>query len=172
MLDTSETVSAARLADRRWFACSPAHPRLARSRLALDATGRVVVIEVKRDVDRNDLAQCLEYAGWTRLTTLDEVVGLYDAGVIEHHGVEAFFKGWQDFTGTTTQRKIQLQPRLTLIAREAGGRICSAKDAQRSPEKVRTTYPHPDDLLSVKSRVDSEHRLESNFARRLQHTVR
>lgn len=43
--------------------------------LALDDTGRVVVIEVKRDIDRGQLAQCLEYAGWARLTNLDEIAG-------------------------------------------------------------------------------------------------
>lgn len=32
--------------------------------VALDRTGRVVVFEVKRDIDRRQLAQCLEYAGW------------------------------------------------------------------------------------------------------------
>lgn len=31
--------------------------------VSLDAAGRVVVIEVKRDIDRGQLAQCLEYAG-------------------------------------------------------------------------------------------------------------
>jgi hypothetical protein len=96
--------------------------------LALDATGRVVVIEVKRDVDRNQLAQCLEYAGWARLTNLDEIAGLYDAGVAEHRGVEAFFKDWQDFTETTTPRTIQSQPRLILIARDFHGRTRSALD--------------------------------------------
>lgn len=34
--------------------------------VALDKTGRVVVIEIKRDVDRAQLAQTLEYAGWAR----------------------------------------------------------------------------------------------------------
>ena len=140
--------------------------------LALGATGRFVVIEVKHGVDRNHLAQCLEYAGWARLTNLDEVAGLYDAGVIEHRGVEAFFKDWQDFTETKTPRTIQSQPRLILIAREAGGRKYFAKDARLSPAKVRTMYPHLDDFLAVKNRVDPEHRLESNLARRLQHTGR
>ncbi len=32
--------------------------------LALDKAGRVVVVEVKRDVDRRQLSQALEYAGW------------------------------------------------------------------------------------------------------------
>ncbi|MGI8939586.1 MAG: hypothetical protein ACR2JF_15505 [Iamia sp.] len=45
--------------------------------LALDESGRVVVIEVKRDIDRGQLAQCLEYAGPARLTNLDEISSLY-----------------------------------------------------------------------------------------------
>lgn len=38
--------------------------------LALDETGRIVVIEVKRDVDRQLLSQSLEYAGWARESNL------------------------------------------------------------------------------------------------------
>lgn len=48
--------------------------------LALDDGGRVIVIEVKRDIDRGQLAQCLEYAGWARLTNLDEISGLCRRG--------------------------------------------------------------------------------------------
>jgi hypothetical protein len=40
---------------------------------ALDSLGRVWVIEVKRDVDRQQLSQALEYAGWARSTNLDEL---------------------------------------------------------------------------------------------------
>ncbi len=47
--------------------------------VALDETGRVVVIEVKRDVDRGQLAQTLEYAGWARTTNLDQLAGLESA---------------------------------------------------------------------------------------------
>jgi RecB family endonuclease NucS len=36
--------------------------------VALDESGRVVLVEIKRDVDRAQLAQCLEYAGWARTT--------------------------------------------------------------------------------------------------------
>src|SRR5690242_14703428 len=32
--------------------------------IALDKSGRLVVVEVKRDVDRSQLAQALEYSGW------------------------------------------------------------------------------------------------------------
>lgn len=34
--------------------------------IALDKTGRVVIFEVKRSLDRNQLAQSLECAGWSR----------------------------------------------------------------------------------------------------------
>jgi len=57
--------------------------------LALDFAGRVVVIEVKRDIDRGQLAQCLEYAGWARRTNLDELAGLYQTGP------EKLFHDWQ-----------------------------------------------------------------------------
>lgn len=98
--------------------------------LALDEAGRVVVIEVKRDIDRSQLAQCLEYAGWARLTNLDEIASLYnraDKGH-EHRGVEGFFRDWQDFTETTTPVTINPQPRLFLIARDFEGRTRSALD--------------------------------------------
>jgi len=41
--------------------------------VALDEKRSVVVVEIKRDVDRGQLAQCLEYAGWARKTSLDEL---------------------------------------------------------------------------------------------------
>lgn len=95
--------------------------------LALDEGGRVVVIEVKRDVDRGQLAQCLEYAGWARLTHLDEISRLYDRGT-GRRGPEAFFRDWQDFTESTTPVTINPQPRLYLIARDFEGRTRSALD--------------------------------------------
>ena len=39
--------------------------------IALDRTGRIVIIEVKRDVDRGQLAQ--EYAGRARNVGLDDL---------------------------------------------------------------------------------------------------
>lgn len=79
--------------------------------LAIDTTGRVVVIEVKRDVDRSQLAQCLEYAGWARTTNLQELANLY------HLGSAKFFEDWQSFTSTATPRLLQDAPRLILVAR-------------------------------------------------------
>ena len=79
--------------------------------LALDATGRVVVIEVKRDVDRGQLAQTLEYAGWARGTNLDELAGMY------HGGAGSFWDDWREFTDSPTPVLVQKDPRLVLVAR-------------------------------------------------------
>ncbi len=51
---------------------------------------------------------------------------------------------------------------------EAGGRIYFAKDARLHPDKVRSMYPRLDEFLSVKNRVDPEHHMTSDLARRLQ----
>jgi hypothetical protein len=90
--------------------------------VALDESGRVVVIEVKRDVDRSQLAQCLEYAGWARTTSLDELAGLYPAGVSK------FFEDWQDFTKSATPTVVNPAARLFLVAGDIHGRTRSAVD--------------------------------------------
>src|SRR5205807_10190207 len=89
--------------------------------VALDDSGRVMVIEVKRDIERSQLAQCLEYAGWARLTNLDELAGLYEGGP-EHRGIESFFRDWLEFTDTSTPVTINPKPRLYLVARDFEGR--------------------------------------------------
>ncbi len=89
--------------------------------VALTSEGRIVVIEVKRDVDRGQLAQCLEYAGWARKAGLDELAGLYHAD-----SVEQFFRDWQEFTETPTPKRIQGSARLMLVARDFHGRTGSA----------------------------------------------
>lgn len=88
--------------------------------LALDSQGKVVVIEIKRDVDRSQLAQCLEYAGWARTTNLDELAGLYVGGP------QQFFTDWQAFTGTPTPLLLDRVPRLALVARTFDARTDSA----------------------------------------------
>lgn len=88
--------------------------------IALDAAAHVVVIEVKRDVDRNQLTQCLEYAGWARSASLDELAGIY------HRGSESFFGDWQGFTESTDPVLISRPPRLALAAREFHGRTGAA----------------------------------------------
>lgn len=49
----------------------------------------------------------------------------------------------------------------------AGGRIYLAKDARLSPEKIRAMYPELDAFREVKNRVDPDHKLTSDLARRL-----
>src|SRR5688500_1611481 len=88
--------------------------------VALDGEARVVVIEIKRDIDRSQLAQCLEYAGWARTTNLDELARMY------HEGPDAFFAGWQQFTDAIAPTPIRRSPRLVLIARDFHGRTGSA----------------------------------------------
>lgn len=88
--------------------------------VALDADARVVVIEVKRDVDRAQLAQCLEYAGWARTTNLDELARIY------HGGEDQFFDDWREFTDGGSLRPVTTDPRLILVARDFRGRTKSA----------------------------------------------
>lgn len=88
--------------------------------VALDASGRVHVIEIKRDIDRGQLAQCLEYAGWARKTSLDEIAGIF------HLGTEAFFGAWMEFTESSSPRLVVGAPQLTLVARDFDSRTDDA----------------------------------------------
>lgn len=88
--------------------------------VALDKSGRVVVIEVKRDVERSQLAQALEYAGWARKTSLDEIAGLY------HGGLDQFFSAWQIFTESEAPVVINPNPELVLVARDFHDRSSDA----------------------------------------------
>lgn len=90
--------------------------------VAMDKAGRVVIFEIKRDVDRGQLAQCLEYAGWARQTSLDELARMY------HGGQGPFWAGWQDYTESTTPVVVNPHPRLVLVAREFQERTESAFD--------------------------------------------
>lgn len=90
--------------------------------VALDKSGRVVIIEIKRDIDRKQLAQCLEYAGWARSTNLDELSQLYT------DGSESFFSDWSEFTELGTPTVVNPHPILYLIARDFEDRTQSAFD--------------------------------------------
>jgi Restriction Enzyme Adenine Methylase Associated len=79
--------------------------------VALDEQARVVVVNVRRDLDRGELAQGLEFAGWARTTNLDELAAIY------HRGSEAFFGDWQTFTDSTASERVRRPPRLVFIAR-------------------------------------------------------
>lgn len=88
--------------------------------VALDDGGHVHVIEVKRDIARDQLAQCLEYAGWARSTSLDELAAMF------HAGSEAFFNAWVEFTDTEAPRLIRRPPQLVLVARDFDDRTDAA----------------------------------------------
>lgn len=90
--------------------------------IGLSRDARVVVIEIKRDVERRQLAQCLEYAGWARTTSLDELAGMY------HAGAEAFFRDWQEFTEASVPQVVNRNPKIALVARTFHGRTESALD--------------------------------------------
>jgi|GEM_PF-948474 len=96
--------------------------------VALDSKARVVVIEIKRDIDRGQLAQCLEYAGWARGTNLDELSGIY------HGGEEQFFDDWKEFTDGDSLRPVTRNPQVILVAREFEGRTKDALDFLTSNE--------------------------------------
>lgn len=88
--------------------------------VALDAAGHVYVIEIKRDIDRRQLAQCLEYAGWARNAALDELAGLF------HEGSDEFFAQWIEFTETASPVIVKRPPRVVLVARDFDPRTSSA----------------------------------------------
>ena len=88
--------------------------------VALDTEGHVHVIEVKRHVDRSQLAQCLEYAGWAHDVSLDDLAGAF------HDGPETFFSAWSEFTDTDAPRLVRRPPRLILVAGEFDSRTDAA----------------------------------------------
>lgn len=113
--------------------------------LALGPDGNVFVVEVKRDVDRSQLAQCLEYAGWARRTNLDELAALY------HRGSDAFFREWLDFTESQVPVVVGRLPKLVLAARDFHDRTASALEFLQG-------YDLPVQLLRVTLYQDSSGR--------------
>jgi hypothetical protein len=129
--------------------------------VALDATGRVVVIEVKRSIERTQLAQCLEYAGWARTANLDELARLYSGGV------ESFFAAWQEFTKTATPLVVNPIPRLVLVAGRFDGRTADAlaflQDSNNPVELVPVTlYQDSDGDRIIHIDTEAEVELQSS----------
>lgn len=93
--------------------------------VALDSAGRPVIVEVKRDMDRSQLAQALEYAGWARSSNLQEIAALYSSGL------EQFWSDWLEFTGTEQPVSIVAAPRMVLAAASFHDRTQSALDFLR-----------------------------------------
>ncbi len=120
--------------------------------VALDGTGRVVIFEVKRSIDRGQLAQCLEYAGWGRSTSLDEIASLFP------DGMAAFFEAWQEFIGTSSPVVISQEPLLYLIAAEFDDRTRSAigfLEASRVPIDVVAVEAYEDESGARYFHIDS-----------------
>jgi hypothetical protein len=113
--------------------------------IALDSTGRVVIIEVKRDVDRGQLAQALEYAGWARKVGLDDLAQRY------HGSADEFWDDWKEFTSTNNPLLIQRDPQLFLVARAFDPRTYQALEFLRQHEL-------PVKLLKVAFYVDEHNR--------------
>jgi hypothetical protein len=127
--------------------------------IALDQNARVVVIEIKRDVDRMQLAQCLEYAGWARRTNLDELALIY------HAGQDPFFKEWEEYTSTPSPLIVNSSARLVLAARRFQGRTEDALNFLRDnavPVLLLPISLYKDDtgrrLIGRRSRLGAVHR--------------
>jgi hypothetical protein len=76
--------------------------------VALDPDGSIVVVHARRQIDRTGLAECLEYAGWARAASMDELAALYWRGESE------FWGDWQGFLGHAAARQLKPTPRLFL----------------------------------------------------------
>lgn len=84
--------------------------------IAVDSEGRLVVIHARQRVDRNELAECLEYFGWARAATLEELASLY------WRGEDIFWSDWQRFSEDEGISKLAGNPKLVLVAGELADR--------------------------------------------------
>ena len=88
------------------------HPTM----IAVDSDGRLVIIHARQRVDRNELAECLEYFGWARAASLEELASLYWRG-------EAVFRNdWKRFADDEGITKLAPDPKLVLVAGELADR--------------------------------------------------
>ncbi len=90
--------------------------------VGLDRTGSVVVALVRRQVGRNDLAECLEYVGWARGADLDELADMY------WRGRGSFAEDWRAFVGSPPAPPPHRAARLLVVAGELFGRTASTLD--------------------------------------------
>jgi Restriction Enzyme Adenine Methylase Associated len=127
--------------------------------VALDRDARVIVIEVKREFERQQLAQCLEYAGWARKTNLDELAQMY------RFGADRFFADWQEFTGSEVPAIVNQSSRLILLAGSFHDRTAAAIDfliENRVPVKVVPISIYEDQQGRKFVDIEAEH--EPEFA--------
>ena len=93
--------------------------------LALDKAGRVVVIEVKRDIDRRQLSQALESDGAGRLHKPRRT------GEALQRGRGGVFQDWQQFTESASPVIVNRSPRLVLVAHDVHPRTRDALELPR-----------------------------------------
>lgn len=113
---------------------------------------------MKQDVDRKQLAKCLEYAGWARQTSLDEVASMC------HGGADEFFASWAEFTETSAPRLITQPPQLVLVARDFDERTDSALaflTENNLPVTVLRVTIYEDDAHRRFVEIDADHDLEN-----------
>lgn len=125
--------------------------------VALDRDARVVIIEVKREFDRGQLAQCLEYAGWARRANLDELAQMYQ------FGADRFFADWQEFTGSEVPAIVNPSPRLVLLAGSFHSRTASAVEFlidNRLPVMVVPISIYEDQQARTLVNIEAEHEPE------------
>lgn len=78
--------------------------------VCLDRESNVVVVEVKKKIDRKQLAQAIEYGGWARGTSLDQLSSLYHAGAAD------FWKDLAEFTDSEVPTPLSGSPRIVLVS--------------------------------------------------------
>ncbi|MDQ1645216.1 MAG: hypothetical protein QOJ50_1400, partial [Cryptosporangiaceae bacterium] len=83
--------------------------------VALDRNGSVVVVHVRYQINRVDLAECLEYAAWARATTIDEIASLYWRGGAE------FWSDWATFAPEAPHPQLSRAPRLVIVTSDFTG---------------------------------------------------
>ncbi|MFB9323980.1 hypothetical protein ACFF2X_41735, partial [Cryptosporangium minutisporangium] len=84
--------------------------------IAVDGDGRLVVIHARQRIDRNELAECLEYFGWARAASLEELASLY------WRGEDVFWTDWKRFSDDEGISKLAGNPKLVLVAGEMADR--------------------------------------------------
>jgi hypothetical protein len=90
--------------------------------VALDRQGNVVVVHVRYQINRVDLAECLEFAAWARSTTIEEIASLY------WRGQDDFWSDWRMFAPESPVPHLSRAPRLVLVTSDFTGKAGSTFD--------------------------------------------
>lgn len=83
--------------------------------LAVDADGRLHVLELKRDrTPRDVVAQTLDYGSWVESLTHEEVLGIYE----NYRPGEAFEEAFSERFGVSPPEELNVEHNLTVVASE------------------------------------------------------